>query len=225
VQSLLQDMQYAFRQLWKSPGFTITAVLTLAIGIGANTASFSIMDAVVLRPLAVPQLDHVVVAYEQQNHGDAQKVALANFEDWKSESRSFEELAVRRDADMSLTGAGDAAHVQAEFTSPSFFSVMRTNAFLGRVFDQSETQPGRDGVAVLGFAFWKSHFGADAGVLGRKIELDQHPYTVIGVMPDNAVSLDGRLLSTFRAKRCATQQSQLARFSGDRAAARGNHSG
>src|SRR5271170_683963 len=183
MQSLLQDLQYAFRQLWKAPGFTITAVLTLAIGIGANTASFSIMDAVVLRPLAVPQLNHVVVVYEQQNHADPQQVALANFEDWKRESRSFEELAVRRDADKSLTGVGDAAHVQAEYTSPSFFSVMRTKAFLGRVFDPSETQPGRDGVAVLGYAFWKSHFGADANVLGRKIELDQHPYTVIGVMP------------------------------------------
>src|SRR5271168_1951626 len=183
MQSLLQDLQYAFRQLWKAPGFTITAVLTLAIGIGANTASFSIMDAVVLHPLAVPQLNNVVVVYEQQNHADPQQVALANFEDWKRESRSFEELAVRQDADMSLTGAGDAAHVQAEYTSPSFFSVMRTNAFLGRVFDPSETQPGRDGVAVLGYAFWNSHFGADANVLGRKIELDQHPYTVIGVMP------------------------------------------
>jgi putative ABC transport system permease protein len=183
VQTLLQDLQYAFRQLRKSPGFTITAVLTLAIGIGANTASFSIMDAVVLRPLAVPELNHVVTVYEQQSHGDSRQVALANFEDWKRQSQSFEELAVRSNADMSMTGAGDAAHVQAEYTSPSFFSVMRTNAFLGRVFDQNETQLGRNSVAVLSYGFWKSHFGADAGILGRKIELDQHAYTVIGVMP------------------------------------------
>jgi putative ABC transport system permease protein len=183
VQSVLQDLQYAIRQLWKSPGFTITAVLTLAIGIGANTGSFSIMDAVVLRPLAVPELNHVMVVEEQQNHGDPQWVALANFEDWKRQSRSFEELAVRRDADLTLTKAGDAAHVQAEYTSPSFFSVMRTSAWLGRVFTQTETQPGRDTVVVLGYAFWKSHFGADTKVLGRNIELDQHPYTVIGVMP------------------------------------------
>jgi predicted permease len=182
---LLQDLRYAVRQLWKSPGFTITAVLTLAIGIGVNTASFSIMDAVVLRPLAVPDLDHVVVVYEQQNHGDPQQVALANFADWQRQSRSFEELAVREPADMSLTGAGDAAHVQAEYTSPSFFSILRTNALLGRVFNASETQPGANSVAVLSYPFWKSHFASDPGVLGRKVELDQHVYTVIGVMPKN----------------------------------------
>jgi predicted permease len=182
-QSLLQDLQYAVRQLWKSPGFTITAVLTLAIGIGVNTAGFSVMDAVVLRPLAVPEMNRVVTVYEQQNHGDAQTAALANFEDWQRQSHSFEELAVRRDVDMSLTGAGDAAHVQAVYASPSFFSVMRTDAFLGRVFNQSETQPGQSNVAVLSYSFWKSHFGSDTGVLGRKIELDQHAYNVIGVMP------------------------------------------
>jgi predicted permease len=183
LQNLLQDLQYAFRQLWKSPGFTITAVLTLAIGIGVNTAGFSVMDAVVLRPLAVPEMNHVVTVYEQQNHGDAQSVALANFEDWRRQSHSFEDLSVRLNADMSLTGAGDAAHVRAVYASPSFFNVMRTNAFLGRVFGESETQQGQNNVAVLSYPFWKSHFGSDAAVLGRKIELDQHTYTVIGVMP------------------------------------------
>jgi putative ABC transport system permease protein len=185
VQTLLQDLQYAFRQLWKSPGFAITTVLTLAIGIGVNTASFSIMDAVVLRPLAVPDLDHVVTLYEQRNHGDAQQVTLANFADWQRQTRSFEELAVRLPADLSLTGAGDAAHVKAEYTTPSFFTVLRTNALIGRVFNESETQPGANSVAVLSYSFWKSHFASDPGVLGRKIELDQHAYTVIGVMPKN----------------------------------------
>ena len=183
MHDLLQDLRYAVRQLLKSPGFTITAVLTLAIGIGVNTGGFSIMDAVVLRPLAVPELNHVVTISEQQNHGDDQQVALANFEDWQRQSGAFEELAVQSDQDMSLTGAGDAAHVHAELISPSFFSVMRTNPFMGRVFNQSETQPGRNSVTVLSYAFWKSHFGSDAGVLGRQIELDEQAYTVIGVMP------------------------------------------
>jgi len=183
LQDLFQDLQFAVRQLRKSPGFTITAVLTLAIGIGVNTAGFSIMDAVVLRPLAVPDLDRVVTIDEQQNQGGFQQVALADFEDWQRQSRSFEELAVRNETDMSLTGAGDAARVRVDITSPSFFRVMRTDAFLGRVFNENETQPGQGSVAVLSYAFWKSHFAADPAVLGRKIELDQHDYTLIGVMP------------------------------------------
>ena len=181
--NLPQDLKYAVRQLWKSPGFTITAVLTLAIGIGVNTASFSIMDAVVLRPLAVPDLNHVVVVYEQKNHGDPLPVALGNFQDWQRQSRSFEELAVNSPDDLSLTGAGDPVHVQAEFAGPGFFKVLRAQALLGRVFNEGEMQPGRDNVAVLSYGFWKTHFGADAGVLGRTIELNQRAFTVIGVMP------------------------------------------
>src|ERR1700722_54044 len=172
MNSLIQDVRYALRQLRKSPGFTITAVLTLAVGIGANAGIFSVMDAVVLRPLAVPDLDRVMTVYEQQNHSDKKPVALGNFEDWKRQSHSFEEMAARSSADMALTGAGDAAHVTANWTSPSFFSVMRTNAFLGRLFDAGETQPGHDRVAVLSYAFWKSHFDSDAGIVGREIELD-----------------------------------------------------
>jgi putative ABC transport system permease protein len=183
MQTLIQDLRYAVRQLWKSPGFTITAILTLAIGIGVNTAGFSIMDAVIFRPLAIPGLKHVVVLYEQKNHGDNQQVALANFSDWQRQSRSFEELAVYNTAHMSMTGAGDASQVWAEYASPSFFSVMRSGAMLGRVFDQSETQAGSNSVAVLSYPFWKSQFGANPEVLGRTIELDKHTYSIIGVMP------------------------------------------
>jgi putative ABC transport system permease protein len=169
--------------LRQSPGFTLAAVLTLAIGIGANTAIFSIMDAVVFRPLAVPDLKNVVTVYEQQDRGDGKPVALGNFEDWMRQSHSFEEMAARRTADMSLTGAGEAAHVQAVLTTPSFFSLMRTQALVGRIFDSNETQQGRNGEAVLSYGFWKQHFASDAAVVGRKIQLDQQTYTIIGVMP------------------------------------------
>jgi len=183
VHTLLQDLRYALRQLAKSPGFTIAAILTLTIGIGANTAIFSSMDAVVLHPLAVPQLDRVVTVAEQQQSGGYQQVALANYEDWGRQSRSFESLAVYSNADMSLTGAGDAAHVRAALTSASFFSVLRTQAFLGRVYGESECQPGSDSSAVLNYGFWQMRFAGDPAVLGRKIELDQRVYTIIGVMP------------------------------------------
>ena len=183
MHTLIQDLQYALRQLGKSPGFTLTAVLTLAIGIGINAAGFSIMDAVVFHPLAVPELNRVVTLYEQQNHGDTQPVTLANFADWQGQSRSFEALAVRHETEMTLTGAGDAARVRTELVSPSFFTVMRTNACMGRVFRADEIQPGQSSLAVLGYAFWKSHFAADPDLLGRKIELDEHIYTIVGVLP------------------------------------------
>jgi putative ABC transport system permease protein len=183
VQTLLQDLRYAWRQLRQSPGFTFAAVLSLAVGIGANTASFSIMDAVILRPLDIPDLDHVMTVQEQQNRGDLKPVALANYEDWQRQTRSFEELAVHRSAEMAMTGAGEAENVRVELVSPSFFSVVRANPLLGRAFNQSETEPGRNSVAVLSCYFWKHHFNADPGILGRKIELDLHAYTIVGVMP------------------------------------------
>ena len=183
MQSFIQDLRYAVRQLWNSPGFSLTAILTLAVGIGVNTAGFSIMDAVIYRPLAVPDLKHVVVLYEQKNHGDDQQVALADFADWQRQTRSFEELAMHSSAQMSMTGAGDAAQISTEYASPSFFSVLRTSALLGRVFDLSNTQPGANSVAVLSYPFWKSQFAADPKVIGRSIELDRHSYTIIGVMP------------------------------------------
>ena len=111
MQTLLHDLRFSFRQLRKSPGFALTAVLTLALGIGVNTAVFSIMDAVVFRPLAVPDLSRVVTVAEQQNHGDYQQVALANYEDWTRQSLSFDRLAVWSSGDLTLTGAGDAAGV------------------------------------------------------------------------------------------------------------------
>jgi len=182
MRSILQDLRFAVRQLLKSPGFALTAVLTLAVGIGANTGIFSVMDAVVLRPLAVPQLDRVVTVYEQQRGQDDSQVALGNYEDWRRQSKSFEELAVRRPVDMSLTGSGDAAHVQAEEATPSFFRVMRTQAMMGRLYQEEETQPGR-AVAVLTYGFWRQHFGSDPAIVGRVIELDQRAYTIIGVTP------------------------------------------
>ena len=183
MHTLLQDLRFALRQLRKSPGFTLAAVLTLAIGIGANVAIFSSMDAVVLRPLAVPRLDRVVTVDEQREQGGYEQTALANYQDWVRQSRSFENLAVRKRADLSLTGAGDAAHVAAAITSANFFTVLRAQPVLGRLFGESECAPGHDAVILLNYGFWQRRFGADPGVLGRKIQLDLRDYTVIGVLP------------------------------------------
>ena len=187
METVLQDLRYAIRQLWKSPGFTAIAVLSLAIGIGVNTALFSNMDAVVLHPLAVPRLDRVVTVDEQQVHsrsdGFYEAVTLANYEDWARQSSSFESLAVRTQADLTMTGKGDAAHVEAALTSANFFTVLRATPQLGRVYREDESRPGRNSVAVLSYGLWQRRFAADPAVLGRTIELDQRTYTIVGVMP------------------------------------------
>jgi len=185
MRTLIQDLRYAVRQLWKSPGFTLAAIITLTVGIGANAAIFSNMDAVVLHPLAVPQLDRVVTIAEKSSRETAGylEVALANYEDWKRQSRSFEDLAVLTSSDMSLTGAGDASHVRAASNSANFFEILRVQPLLGRVFQPNENQPGTNSVAVLNYGFWQMKFAGDPAVVGRKIELDQRIYTIIGVLP------------------------------------------
>lgn len=185
VTGIWRDVRYAARQLRKAPGFTFTVMATLAIGIGVNIAVYSSMDAVVLRPLAVPAFDRVVAVAEQQQRGerDAVTVTFANFEDWRRQSRSFEELSAYSTTDFTLTGAGDAAQVRAALTSTGFFDALRAQAFLGRLFTPDEFQPGRDRVAVLNYSFWQTHFGSNPNVIGRKIELDQRQFQVIGVLP------------------------------------------
>ena len=186
---MLSDLKFALRQLRKSPGFTLTALLTLAIGIGANAAVFSVMDAIVLRPLAVPDLNRVMTVAEDRGRGKSQYewVSAANYEDWQRESRSFESLALFKRYSMSLTGAGEAAHVTASRSSANFWDVLKIDAFMGRVFRADECQPGRDGEAVLSYNFWQSQFASDPAVTGRKIELDGREYTIVGVMSKGMV--------------------------------------
>jgi len=183
MNSFFEDLRFAVRQLRKSPGFTATAVLSLAIGIGINTSMFSSMDAVVLHPLTVPQLDRVMALAEQRKSGDTHWVSMANFEDWQRQSRSFESMAVRQQASMALTGADGATEVEAALTSPNFFTVLRAQPYFGRVFTQADSEPGHDGVAVLSYGFWKRNFASDPNVAGRSVELDKRKYEIIGVMP------------------------------------------
>jgi putative ABC transport system permease protein len=178
-----RDLRFAVRQLRNSPGFALTVILSLAIGIGANVAVFSSMDAIVLRPIEVPSLDRVATLDEQQRTGGPRGVAMANFLDWMHQSHSFQDMSVRTDADMSLTGAGDAAQIHATLSTASFFRILKTQAILGRVFNDEESQPGRDAVAVLSYGFWKRRFSADPAVLGHRIMLDEREYTIVGILP------------------------------------------
>ena len=186
---MLSDLKYAWRQIRKAPGFAITALLTLAIGIGVNAAVFSVMDAIVLRPLAVPDLNRVMTVAEDRGRGGFayEWVAAANYEDWTKQSKSFESLAAFKRYSMALTGAGEAAHVESSRSTANFWSVLRIDPFMGRVFRADECQPGRDAVVVLSYSFWQKQFASDPNVLGRKIQLDERDYEVIGVMPKGMV--------------------------------------
>lgn len=182
---MLTDLKYALRQLRMSPGFAVTAVAILAIGIGLNSATFSVMEAIVLRPLAVPDLHRVVTVNADRGRGKYAYdwVAAANFRDWRKESHSFQSMALYKQGVMALSGAGEAEQVSVASVTPSFFDVMDTPPAEGRVFRADEGQPGRDGEAVLSWAFWRQHFGGDTAVMGQTLDLDRREYTVIGVMP------------------------------------------
>lgn len=185
----MADLKYAWRQFRKAPGFAMTALLTLAIGIGINAATFSVMDAIVLRPLAVPDLNRVMTVAEDRGRGKFQYewVTAANYEDWKQQSHSFESLAFFRRDSMSLTEAGEAAHVEASRSSANFWNVLQIDAFLGRVYRADECQPGHDAVVVLSYSFWQKTFASDPAVLGRKIRMDDRDYEIVGVMPKGMV--------------------------------------
>lgn len=183
---LWNDLRYAVRQLAKSPGFTLAAVVTIVFGIGSSTAMFSSMDAVIFRPLAVPKMDRVVTIAEQRAKADQVgylQADLGNFEDWQRQSRSFQQMGVLTSWDSSLTGAGEPVRVRAAANSASFFTILKEQPLLGRIFTDSECQPGRDRVAVLNYAFWQQHFGADPSILGKTIQLDERAFTIVGVMP------------------------------------------
>ena len=138
------DVRFALRQLIKSPGFTITALLTLMIGIGVNAAVFSVLDAIVLRPMAVPDLKRVMTVEEDRGRGkfNYEWVTAPNFRDWKQQNHVFEELSMWRQDGMSLTGAGDAAHVTATRVTADLFHTLRIEPFMGRAFRADEAQPG-----------------------------------------------------------------------------------
>jgi putative ABC transport system permease protein len=184
--TLLQDIRYGLRMLRKSPGFTAIAVITLALGIGANTAIFSIVDAVLLRPLPYPDSDRLVYMTEmtQQPNGGATEGAVSypDFFDWRAGNHTFEGMASYRDDDFTLIGSGDPRHISGETVSSEFFSVLQVQPFLGRGFRLEEEKPGTR-VVVLSHELWQSAFGADRDVVGRNITLNRRSYLVAGVMP------------------------------------------
>jgi putative ABC transport system permease protein len=181
---LLQDIRYAFRMLRKSPGFTSIVVLTLALGIGANATIFSVINAVLLRPLPYPQPEQLVRIYESDpaKGWPTFSVSPPNFLDWRAQSRLIEKMAAYEPNGYSYTSGDTPEHWSGPMVTEGFFEVLNAQPELGRTFSSDEFQTGKDHVIVISDALWRSAFAADRAVLGRPVSLDGQAYTVIGVM-------------------------------------------
>ena len=184
LDSLRQDLAYAARRLAKSPGFTLVAALTLALGIGATSAIFSVVNAVLLRPLPFPEPERLVEVDQVWKGKPVAYYSPQNFLDVEAQAKSFERLAAmdtrRRHAHRARRAA---TRLEGATVSAGFFDVLRVRPALGRGFVAGENEPGRDKVVVLGHKLWQDRFGGDPGIVGRAIEIDREPRTVVGVAP------------------------------------------
>ncbi|HKQ77764.1 MAG TPA: ABC transporter permease [Blastocatellia bacterium] len=187
MHSVLQDLRLGVRMMLKKPGFTLIAVVTLGLGIGANTAIFSVVNAVLLRPLPYHHPSELVRIYEKKTdtalRNERLDVAPANFFDWKQQSRTLIEIGAWGQEEQALSSQDHADAVVAAFVSANFFSVLGVNPLHGRVFTPEEDKPDHDSVALLSYGVWQRRFGGDPNVVGRRVNLDGSQHTVVGIMP------------------------------------------
>ena len=188
METLLKDLRYAFRSLLKRPGFSLIALIALALGIGANTAIFSLVNAVLLKPLPFPEPDQLVWAWGNiRNAGNRASVSPADFVDFRSQNKTFEQFAASSTTALSLnlTGSGEPERLTASAVTGNYFQALRVQPSLGRGFTLENERPGQDQVAILSYALWQSRFAGDASLVNKSIVLDGKSFQVIGVMPKN----------------------------------------
>jgi putative ABC transport system permease protein len=216
--SLLQDIKYGFRMLVKRPGVTAIAVLTLALGIGANTAIFSVVDAVLLRPLPYPRPERLVFLSEWSEQIPDMSISMANFNDWKSMNTVFESMVPYRGNTVILTGEGLAESLQIRQVTAGLFPTLGIQPILGRALTPEDDKVGAAPVVLLSDGFWEQKFGRDSNVIGKKLNLDGELYTVIGILPTKQFHGNWRRYALF---------SSLWRFEDKEggAARRGEHPG
>jgi putative ABC transport system permease protein len=192
LETVWKDIRFGVRMLRKSPGFTAIVVLTLALGIGANTAIFSFVYGVLLAPLPYQDASGLVVLNETTPRVGNVSVSYANFLDWRAQSRSFSQMAYIEQVSFNLAGPGisQPENIKGDSVSPNFLSMMGVWPLLGRDFEPSEGNPGTQRVLLLSYQLWQSHFGADKNVVGRSITLDGNDFVIIGVLPPDYRALD-----------------------------------
>ncbi|HSS19143.1 MAG TPA: ABC transporter permease [Pyrinomonadaceae bacterium] len=183
MQTLWQDLRFGARMLLKNPGVTAIAVITLALAIGANTAIFSVVDAVALRPLSYKNPDRLVALWENVPQRGRWRVTPANYFDWKKQNHTFEDIAAFGASTLTLTGDGQPEQLQGTRVGSGYFNVVGVEPKLGRPFVSEEFEAGKNQVIILSEQFWKTRYGADPGIVNRAITLDGNSYTVVGVMP------------------------------------------
>ncbi len=183
--TLWQDIRYGARMLLKNPGITIIVIIALALGIGANTAIFSVVNTVLLRPLPYHESDRLVFLNEKSPVLDEMSISYPNFTDWRNHNQSFEKIGVYNRASYNLTGVGEAERIVTGQVSADLFSVLRVNALHGRVFTNEEDKPGGPPVVVLSYPLWQRRFGGQTSILNQPITLNNKSYTVIGIMPES----------------------------------------
>jgi predicted permease len=183
VETVLQDLRYAIRMLVKSPGFTAIAVLTLALGIGANTALFSVVNGVLLSPLAYPHAGQLVAIYEKTVGFDQAPIAYLNFLDWQRDSQTFSSMAMYRNQDYNFVGTGEGERLSGYMISADFFSTLGVTPILGRNFRPDDDVPGAAPVVILGGGFWKRKFASSPDIIGKTITLNGASCEILGVIP------------------------------------------
>jgi putative ABC transport system permease protein len=183
METLVQDLRYGLRTLRNSPGFTAVAVLTLALGIGANTAIFSLLYGVLLRPLPYKEASRLIMLNETTPKVGLVSASYPNFLDWRSQCHVFADMAAVFEVGFNLSGAAQPENVSGEAVTPNFLSILGLHPLLGRDFDPSEGKPGAAPVILLSYPLWQSHFGGDPNAVGRALNLNGRGYTIIGVLP------------------------------------------
>src|SRR6476660_8146402 len=184
MNTLLQDFRFALRKLTKEPGFTLIAVLTLALGIGANTAIFSVVNAVLLRPLPYPDPERIVYLNEVTG-GASTSIALPDYVDWRNDSKSFQHLAISRLESRNLSGipGREPERISVAYVTANFFNVIGLPPQIGRTFSEEEDKPGAPPLAVISDRLWERAFHRDPRIVGQPMNFHGTPITVIGVMP------------------------------------------
>ena len=180
---ILQDIHYAFRVMRKSPGFTAVAVLTLALGIGANTAIFSIVNGVLLNPLPFPHPQELTVLYQHTTNFEKFSISYPNFLDWQRTNSTFASMAAYRHEDFNITGSGEPERVRGGMVSAEFFPILGVKPLLGRLFGRDEDRRGAAPAALLAEGFWQRRFGSARDIIGKQIIMNGDAYTIVGVIP------------------------------------------